>query len=242
VVSRSLINYAKAIAAYEFRLVSRDSAFDRYVEGMKSGAPRDYSAFPEAAERGARLFVGKAACNECHNGPLLSDSMFHNIGMPQVGPGVPTEADCPAGGVCDCVSVTADHMGNNCLPWGAVDGLDKLGKNKLRRDLRWSDDMTDSSRAMFVEMKPSERLKGAYRTPSLRDAALTAPYMHNGALATLEAVLDHYNKGGSSNSPGTRAAAIRPLFLTEADKADIVAFLQTLTGAPLPPQLTSAPK
>ncbi len=67
--------------------------------------------------------------------PLLSDSKFHNVGVSQVGPGVPTEADCPAGGVCDCVTEFADHLGNNCLPWGATDGLWKLKRNQLAAGL-----------------------------------------------------------------------------------------------------------
>jgi cytochrome c peroxidase len=242
VVSRTLINYAKAIAAYEYKLVSRDSAFDRFVAGMRAGAKRDYDTFSASAERGARLFVGKAACVDCHNTPLLSDSKFYNIGVSQVGPGVPSEADCPAGGVCDCVTVNGERTGNNCLPWGALDGIEKLGRNKFRRDLRWSDDTTDTSHMAYVNMELGQHLKGAYRTPSLRDAALTPPYMHNGALATLEAVVDHYDRGGSPDVPGVRHSRIKPLFLTAAEKSDLVAFLKSLTGAPLPPSLLVPPK
>lgn len=236
-VTRALVNYAKAIAAYEYRLVSRDAAFDRFVKGVADKAPRTEGSFSAAAERGARLFVGKAACTDCHNTPLLSDSKFHNIGVAQIGVGVPTEADCPAGGVCDCVTVTPDRMGNNCLPWGALDGLDKLSRNRFRRDLKWSDDPQDTSHKAYLERRLEPRLKGAYRTPSLRDVAMTAPYMHNGSLPTLEAVIDHYNRGGMADAPGARSAQIKPLYLSDTEKADLVAFLRTLTGAPLPDEL-----
>jgi cytochrome c peroxidase len=240
-VTWTLVGYAKAIAAYEYKLVSRDSAFDRFVAGQKAGKPRDYAAFSPAAERGAKLFIGKAACVDCHNTPLFSDSAFYNIGVPQRGPGVPTEADCPAGSACDCQTITAEAQGNNCYPWGAADGLDKLAKNKFRRDLKWSDDPTDDSHVAYMAMKMDAKLKGAFRTPSLRDAALTAPYMHNGAFATLEDVLQHYNQGGSPNSAGARSARLKPLFLSKAEMADIIAFLNTLTGAPLPAALLSPP-
>jgi cytochrome c peroxidase len=236
-----MVNAAKAMAAFEFRLVSRDSAFDRFVNGVEAERPRDLTTFSEAAERGARLFIGKGACNECHNTPLLSDSQFHNVGVPAVGPGVPSEADCPAGGVCDCQTVADDHEGNNCLPWGAADGLYKLKANRWRRDLRWSDDPTDSSRKHWVDI-PMDRVgKGTWRTPSLRNVAVTAPYMHNGSLGTLEEVVEYYNHAGSSSAPGRRSAQIKPLLLTRAEIADLVAFLETLTGAPLPQDLASPP-
>jgi cytochrome c peroxidase len=236
-----LVSYAKAVAAYEFRLVSKESPFDQWVRTMRNGEPRP-ARFSVAAERGARLFVGKAACVDCHSTPLFSDSKFHNVGVAQVGPGVPTEADCPAGGVCDCVTEFADHLGNNCLPWGATDGLWKLTRSTWRRDSKWSDDPTDTSRDAWRKMDMKRIPKGTWRTPSLRDVAVTAPYMHNGSLPTLEAVIEHYNQGGSSNVTGTRSAQIKPLLLTTEEKADLVEFLKSLNGAPLPPELVNAPE
>ena len=88
---RSTVPLPEPIAAYEARLLSRGSAFDRFMAG-------DDDALSPAARRGARLFVGKAACNDCHGGPLLSDGNFHDIGIPQAGPLVPSLVDCPRGG------------------------------------------------------------------------------------------------------------------------------------------------
>jgi cytochrome c peroxidase len=84
-------------------------------------------------------------------------------------------------------------------------------------------------------------LKGAWRTPSLRDVALTAPYMHDGYYRTLEDVVWHYNNGGAASGSGQfdktpeRAVQIKPLALTEDEMSDLVEFLKTLTGAPLSP-------
>jgi cytochrome c peroxidase len=66
--------------------------------------------------------------------------------------------------------------------------------------------------------------KGAFRTPSLRDIALTAPYMHDGSEATLEAVVEYYNKGGNPNP--FLDEEIYPLNLTDQEKADLVTFLK----------------
>lgn len=105
--------------------------------------------------------------------------------------------------------------------------------------------------------------KGRWRTPSLRDVALTAPYMHNGSLATLEDVVWHYDQGVSGALPeapsallcggatpvanqaapgaGTPAAELHPLRLSSQDRADLVAFLRTLTGKPAYPRLHTCP-
>ncbi len=225
------VNWAKAIAAYEQTLVSRESAFDRWVaEGPQSALLTD------AQKRGARVFVTKGACIDCHNTPLLSDSQFHNVGVPQLGSAVPTEADCRAGGVCDCVN------GKNCLPAGALDGLAKLRANGFRRDSMWSDDPTDTSRRAYVDRPLDPSLKGTWRTPSLRDVELTAPYMHDGAYKTLEDVVWQYDRGGAdSNVPGTKSVQLKPLHLTEGEQRDLVAFLRSLTGTAQSVELTSAP-
>jgi cytochrome c peroxidase len=226
-----VVAWAKAIAAYEQQLVSTDSAFDRFMAG---GDPLSDSAI-----RGARLFVGKAACIECHNTPLFSDNQFHNIGIPQLAP-APLLSDCGSGGVCDCVK------GSNCIPFGFFDGLKKLqAPSKFRRDNAvFSDDPTDASRASFYAIAPDDSVKGAWRTPSLRDVAVTGPYMHDGAYQTLDEVVWNYDQGWSSSAvePSAKSRKIAPLGLSEQDRADLVAFLETLTGAPLPDQVQSPPE
>ena len=189
-ITRVLVNWAKVLAAYEATLTSRNAAFDVFMrEGPAS------TAVSAAAKRGARLFVGKAACIDCHNTPLLSDRDFHNVGVPQIGPDVPTEADCPAGGVCDCTTAPA---GKNCLPWGALDGLTKLQASKMLRSSAFSDAPSDTSRADEVARPLTTELEGAWRTPSLRNVALTGPYMHDGLYQTLPQVVAHYNRGGEA--------------------------------------------
>jgi cytochrome c peroxidase len=245
IVNRMLVNWAKAIAAYEYQLVSRNSPFDHFVQ---SG--RDSTGISGAAKRGARLFVGKGSCVDCHSGPLLTDEQFHDIGIPQTGPAVPTTSDCPQGATCDCVTPppTLDCATPatlpTCAPFGARVGLARLRCSAWLRSSHWSDMPTDDSRSAYLAEPLTDDLVGKWRTPSLRDVALTAPYMHDGSLATLEDVIWHYNTGGAAASGeriGVPAAELKPLDLTDDEVADLVAFLETLTGAPLSPDLITAP-
>src|SRR5262249_39806068 len=151
---------AKAIEAYEYELVSTDSLFDQYVR-----AGRDSDLLTGAAKRGARLFVDKAACIDCHSGPMLTDDDFHNIGVTQIGLGVPTTSLCPKSAdpaACDCVD------GPRCAPWGAMEGLWRLQNDKrIANWLRtgpYSDNMMDDSRSAYTQrpLTPAD-LTGAWR-------------------------------------------------------------------------------
>jgi cytochrome c peroxidase len=258
IITRIYVNFAKAIAAYEFALVSRSSPFDTWAD---AGFPA--TMLSPAAQRGARLFVGKAACAECHSGPTFSDNAFHNIGIPQLGTYVPTTAECPPGGWCDCTSDDT-ALPQNCLPIGARDGLRKLRANRFRRDSEWSDDedcrrhFALHQQQSYAEANPDEcdgRVKyyslvlddsyrGQWKTPSLRDVALTGPYMHNGMYETLRDVVVHYNLGGihglGGESIGTIDAKIKALNLSDQEIDDLVAFMESLTGT-VDPVLTEPP-
>ncbi|MCB9655417.1 MAG: hypothetical protein H6729_14955 [Deltaproteobacteria bacterium] len=230
-ITRVYVNVAKAIAAYEYLLVSRNSLFDRWVaEGP------DSDLISSEARHGAALFVGKASCIDCHNTPLFSDNDFHNIGVPYPGAPVPTVADCPEGDPrCDCVTP------KNCQPWGAFTGLGKLqAGTEFRIDgVKWSDDPEDRSRADYYVRPIDDTLKGAWRTPGLRDVALTAPYMHNGVYKTLLEVVRHYDEGGTNEgvAPEWKSKRLAPLALSEDEANALVEFLKTLTGEPLPASL-----
>ena len=233
-VTRVLVNWAKALEAFLDQLRDRDQIGAPLDQWVAQG-PR-VSVVSEAARLGAQLFVTKGGCVDCHNTPLLSDGLFHDIGVAQVGPDVPTLADCFAGNAaCDCVT------GAKCLPWGEYDGLQKLPMSKFLRSSQWSDAPPDTSLADDEAKTPTPAMKGAWRTPSLRNVALTAPYMHDGRYATLAEVVDHYNRGGDVDAVGTRSSELKPLLLTDDEQAELVAFLQTLTEPPLDPLVAKAP-
>jgi cytochrome c peroxidase len=238
-VTTVLVNWAKALAAFESRLVTGEAPFDVFVnEGPGS------TAISPLARRGAALFVGKAGCFDCHNTRLLSDREYHNIGVPQAGPFVPMLSDCGKGNPkCDCVSTPT----NKCLPQGAYDGLTRLQATKAKsvhlnflRSSPWSDGGSLEPEEDPTYVVPAAR-KGAWRTPSLRNVELTAPYMHDGLYKTLEEVVWHYSNGADPGAVGVPEPDLRPLRLADDEQAALVAFLRTLTSPQLGPEFGAPP-
>jgi cytochrome c peroxidase len=139
-IDRIYANFGKAIAAYERKLVDRDSAFDRFMRG-------DESAMSESAIRGAKLFVGRAACDECHSGPTLGDGKFHNHGVPQTGPAIPRE------------------------DLGRAAGIPHVKSDRFNAAGRFSD---APMRAHLDTLAATPLDVGAFKTPTLRNCAHTA--------------------------------------------------------------------
>jgi cytochrome c peroxidase len=191
----------QAIASYERMLVAGDSPFDRWRYGQPAGA------LDGAAQRGFDLFTGKAGCSRCHgvgdHHALFTDNGFHNTGIgyrDSLGPAAPQPVQLAPG-----VSVAMDPA--------AIATVSEPKAADLGR--------------YEISQNPADRWK--YRTPTLRNIALTAPYMHNGSLPTLRAVVEFYDRGGEANE--NLDPLIQPLRLTEDEKTDLVSFLLSLTGS-----------
>jgi cytochrome c peroxidase len=118
---------------------------------------------------------------------------------------------------------TACHQGSNFTD----QGFHNLG-------LKGS---ADPGRFAIVPVRIS---RGAFKTPTLRDVTLTAPYMHNGAYRTLDEVIDHYDRGGDAKE--NLDPNMRPLGLTDQEKRDLVEFLKGLTGKQQPVVLPRLPQ
>ncbi|MGH0037867.1 MAG: cytochrome c peroxidase [Myxococcota bacterium] len=190
-----------ALASYQRTLVTGGSAFDRW---RYAG---DEQALGESARRGFALFSGRAGCSGCHRiGPdaaLFSDDAFHNTGVGWVA----------SQGSADPTERIAVGPGR----WLRVDrAIVAAVAEPAPRDLGRYE----------VTGDPADRWR--YRTPSLRNVALTAPYMHDGSLASLSEVVRFYDRGGVAN-PGLDPR-VRPLGLSESERRDLVAFLESLTG------------
>ncbi len=211
--SRVFANLGKAIAAYERSLQYGESRFDRYVQATLRRDAAGQQVLSPAEVNGLRAFIGSGQCVTCHNGPLFSDQHFHNTGVPQRDPARPDLGRASA-----VAAVVRDEF--NCL--GPYSDADKTqGCAELR----------------FVVGEDDPTLKGAFKTPSLRNVALRPPYMHAGQLATLQQVVAHYARspaasvGHSELAHASKGHADRkPIRLTEAQARDVVAFLQTLSG------------
>jgi cytochrome c peroxidase len=207
-VNRIFVNFGKAIAAYTRLLVSRNAPFDKFVAG-------DRNAISASARRGAELFAGKAGCISCHSGPHFSDDEFHNIGVPQRGNHVP---------------VTDDGRFKDVPPL--------LASPFNSASVTHSDDPKEGARRLEGLTNPMPvGAMGQFRTPGIRGVTETAPYMHAGQLPTLESVIDFYDAGGGTPATGTKDPLMARLNLNAGEKMDLLRFLETLTGDPVPPAL-----
>jgi len=188
-------NAYRAIAAFQRTLVQPDTPYDRFLKG-------ETDALSEQGKRGLDLFVGKANCVACHNGPMLSDEKYYNIGVP------PAEEweNQPLAQITFRYELYAK-------------GVPEEKYRNLKNDL-----------GLYFQTRQDSDL-GKFRTPSIRYVKYTAPYMHNGQLATLRDVVEFYNKGGGENAfMETKTPLMQPLGLTDQEIEDLVVFMEELSG------------
>lgn len=197
----SVQTVGQAIASYERSLLSANSRFDRWRYGG------DGKAMTSEEIQGFKLFTGKAHCFSCHTGDekkaLFTDNKFHNTGI----------------GWSRTMNGSKTQYRVRLAPGVYVDVDEKSIHSN-------SEPVQGDVGRYEVTLNPADRW--AYRTPTLRNVALTAPYMHDGSIQTLEEVVEFYDKGGIDNTG--KDPLLRPLNLTPAEKSALVAFLRTLTG------------
>ena len=195
----------KAIAAFERTLTAGDSAFDRWYFGGEA------DALTEQEARGFDLFINQGRCVSCHlieqTQALFTDNRFHNIGV-----GINNiQQDVPelAGEFLEA-DLTLSEVDIEVLSDARTS---ELGRFAISHDF---DDL------------------GSFKTPTLRNIAATAPYMHDGSIATLRDVIVHYNNGGVTNEGDPvndfLSGGIRPLNLGDDQIDDLVAFMEALTS------------
>lgn len=195
----------QAIASFERTIVSADTPFDRWHFGG------DERAVSEQAKRGFDVFLNKGRCVSCHvieeDQALFTDNRFHNIGV----------------GI-NRIQGEVAQFAPAFLKAKAI-GAD-VDKTVLANPKA-------SELGRFAVTETLDEI-GAFKTSTLRNVAVTAPFMHDGSLKTLRDVVDHYNNGGITRKTDPvndfLSGGIRPLNLTEEEIADLVAFLETLTS------------
>jgi cytochrome c peroxidase len=211
-VNRIFANLGKAIAAYERTLGPGESRFDRYARAVVAQDPVGQRELSSQEINGLRLFLGKGQCATCHNGPLLTDQHFHNTAVPPRNPALPDRGRAAA-------TAKVQHDEFNCLG-------------------RFSDAPPQACQELRFMVGDDPALEGAFKTPSLRNVALRAPYMHAGQFASLEEAVAHYAKSpaaavGHSElaHEGARHGERKRIRLSQAEVRDLAAFLQSLSGA-----------
>lgn len=198
----SVVNIGKALASYQRTLISANSNFDKWFYANKE------DALNEKEKLGFRLFVGKARCASCHiieaDYALFTDSKLHNTGVGYLSSMSPKKEYIPVQ-VAPGVFLKVD-----------TNVISKVS-NKVDNDLGLYE----------ITENPDHRWK--YKTPSLRNVALSSPYMHNGSIPSLRKVVEFYNKGGVKNP--LLNPLIKPLNLKIYEIEALVDFLKALTGS-----------
>lgn len=213
-ITRIFVNMGKSLAAFERTILPVWSRFDYYVKAILDGDAEKSKALLNNKEiAGLRLFIGKATCVICHTGPLFTNHDFKNIAVPLV-----------------------KQIGKD---QGRFDGVQIVMKSEFNCLSEYSDAKIDDCKELrFIKFTVDDTL-AAFKIPSLRNVARTAPYMHSGQFKTLKEVLKHYQK-----RPRARLghSDLIPFHITDKEVEQLEAFLLTLNDAPEPASLNTASK
>jgi cytochrome c peroxidase len=195
------VSVGKAIAAYERTIAYAPSRFDRYADVLQDTGRAPEGVLSPTEIAGLRLFIGKASCTNCHNGPLFTNNEFHNTG-------VPPRAELP-------------------VDMGRLAGADAVLRDEFNCRSRWSDNRSKCAELDFL-VTGDHVLERAFKVASLRNVAERAPYMHAGQFTSLSEVIDHYNR--APEAPAGHSE-LEPLRLSTQERRQIEAFLRSLSGA-----------
>jgi cytochrome c peroxidase len=201
-----LVDVAKALAAFEETLTTGRTPFDAFRDALASGDRAEQARYPEAAKRGLRLFEGRTNCFVCHSGPNFTNGEFHDSGVPFfIRPGV--------------------------VDAGRYEGIGNVRASPFNLLGQYNDDPSHATAQATRYVRLEHRNWGEFRTPSLRNVAVTAPYMHDGSLPTLRDVLRHYSELDEERLHADGEKILRRLNLKPNEINDLLAFLETLTDA-----------
>ncbi|MBC7940741.1 MAG: hypothetical protein H7Z19_13405, partial [Chitinophagaceae bacterium] len=203
------VGLAKALAAWQATRVSPRTPFDDFRDAVLRGNSVAAARYPLPAQRGLRLFIGRARCSVCHSGPGFSNGEFADIGVPFFVPG----------GVDP-----GRHAGLTQL---LASPYNRLG---MHNDAGARDPNAVLTRHLVRE----HRHFGEFRVPGLRQLRHTGPYMHDGSLPTLQSVVRHYSQLNEERLHADGERILRRLDLSDEESADLLAFLESMSSVPLP--------
>lgn len=215
---RVMVDVAKALAAFQETVQTGRTPFDDFRDALARGDAQAAGRYPRDALRGAKIFFGRGGCNLCHFGPNFTHGEFHEIGIP---------INRRSGG----------------MDWGRYEGIKHLKASRYNLLGAYNDDAKRSTAVFTEHVALLPQTFEQFKVPSLRNVALTAPYMHNGRLATLRDVVKHYSGidprmmhaahiylgGDDAEADRPPDNLLKPLKLTESEISEVVAFLESLT-------------
>jgi len=207
---RTLVDTGKALAAYLETLVSGRSPFDDFRDALAKDDPVAAARYPVAAQRGLKIFIGKGNCALCHFGPTFTNGEFADVGI-------------------------SYFVAKGRVDAGRYGGIKELLADRFNLLGRYSDEASGSAAGKTRHVASQHRNFGEFKVPGLRNVARTAPYMHNGSLATLREVVTHYSDLNEERLHSDGERILRPLKLSPREVDDLIAFLESLTDRSLIP-------
>ena len=199
-----LVNIGKSLSAFQETLVTKKTTFDHFRDAVQNENWDKAAKYPESAQRGLSLFMGRGNCSFCHSGPLFTNGEFLDAGVPYfIRPGV--------------------------VDKGRHQGIINLKKSLFTLASDYNDDPSKADAWAVNNVARKHSDFGIFRVPGLRGIAKTAPYMHNGSLETLEAVVDHYANINIERLHADGESLLKPLNITDQESKDLVNFLRSLS-------------
>ena len=199
-ITNIFVNGAKSIAAFEAQLQPAPSKFDHYAQAViQQDIEKIQSLYSEDEASGLKLFIGKANCTICHNGPMFTDFGFHNIATPQ--------------------------LDVKKYDFGRRKAIDKVKRNPFNCLGAYSDAKQKTCEELKFMVYDEHETMGAFKTPGLRNVSKTAPYMHAGQYKSLSDVIKHYTDTPETTIGQNDLLDIK---LTSIEKRQLELFLLTL--------------
>ncbi len=198
-----LVDVAKALAAFQETLQSPRAPFDEFRDALARGDRAAAARYPVAAQRGLKVFIA-SACSTCHTGPNFTNGEFHDTGL----------SFFAAPGRVDP---------------GRHEGIKQVKSSRYNLLGPYNDDTGRATATSIGHVALEHRNFGEFKVPSLRGAAFTAPYAHDGQLATLEDAVRHYSELNLDRLHADGERLLKPLRLTAREQKDLVVFIESLS-------------
>jgi cytochrome c peroxidase len=199
-----LVDIGKALAAFQETIVAARTAFDEFRDALARGDRAAAARYSIPAQRGLKIFIGKGNCSTCHTGPRFTNGEFHATGV-------------------------SFFAGKGRVDPGRYDGIRQLKESHFNLLGPYNDDPARTTAVATQHVDLVQRNFGEFKVPSLRNAALTGPYMHNGQIGTLREVVRYYSELNVDRLHADGEQLLKPLKLSAQETDDLIVFVESLT-------------
>ena len=199
-----LVDVGKALAAFQETIVAARTGFDEFRDALARGDRAAAARYSIPAQRGLQIFIGKGNCVTCHTGPRFTNGEFHATGV-------------------------SFFAGKERVDAGRYEGIRELKASRFNLLGPYNDDQARSTAVATQHVDLVHRNFGEFKVPSLRNAALTGPYMHDGQLGTLREVVRYYSELDVDRLHADGEQVLKPFKLTARETDDLIVFLESLT-------------